>query len=58
MIDVKREISKEEYDKAQAEGAESLISSDIIIGYGVSCARVYEEDGKFYLTYWRGNSCD
>lgn len=59
MTDVTYEIDKEKYDKAIEEGAYSIINPDIIMGYGVYCAEVTAtEDGKYYLHYERGSSCD
>ena len=58
MIDVNREITKEEYDKANEKGPYSLIPESIVMGYGVYGAEVYEEDGKYFLSYSRGDSCD
>lgn len=58
MVDIEREITKENYEKAKAEGPESIISMDILMGYGCYGAKVFEKDGKFYLQYTRGNSCD
>ena len=51
-------ISKEEYEKAQSEGARSIIGESELMGYGVYGARVFEQDGEYYLTYERGSSCD
>ena len=58
MIDVNREISKEEYNKAMDESAYVLIDDSVKMGYGAYGAQVYEKDGKYYLYYRRGNSCD
>lgn len=59
MIDVTYEISKEDYEKALRDGAGSLIKNPALwMGYGVYDPRVYESDGKYYLTYSRGTSCD
>jgi len=58
MVEVMYEISKEEYDKGQKEGAKSLVSETIQLGYGCYCAKVFERDGKYYLRYDRGSSCD
>ncbi len=52
------EISKEEYDKAIKEGPDSIISDSVHMGYGVYSSSVTESDGKYYLTYERGSSCD
>ena len=60
MIDVEREISKEDFEKAKEskEGAYCLISDDVKMGYGAYCAKVFEKDGKYWLTYSKGDSCD
>ena len=58
MTDVNREITKEEYDKAKEEGAYSIISEAIVMGYGAYGAYVYEKEGKYFLTYSSGSSCD
>lgn len=58
MIDVKREITKEEYEKALKEGAYSLIPNYIIAGYGAYGAKVSKEDDRYILSYSRGESCD
>ena len=52
------EISKEEYEKAKAEGAKAIIGDSIKMGYGIYGAKVTEIDGKFYLSYEQGDSCD
>lgn len=58
MVDITVPISKEEYDKAQANGAYSIIGDSIKMGYGVYGASVTEVDGRYYLSYSRGDSCD
>ena len=58
MIDVSYEITKEEYERALEKGASSLIGIEIKMGYGVYGASVSEVDGKYYLRYSRGDSCD
>ncbi len=58
MVSVKHEITKEEYEKAQAEGVYSIIPDSIVMGYGCYGASVSEHDGKYYLSYDRGDSCD
>ena len=58
MVDIKRQITEAEYNKAKKETPYSLISDNIKMGYGVYGASVYEEDGKYYLEYSRGDSCD
>ena len=59
MVTVTYEISKEEYEKAQKDGAKSLITDPALLyGYGVYGAWVREMNGKYYLTFDRGNTCD
>lgn len=57
MIHVCYEISKEEYEKGK-KNPYDLISSEIKMGYGCYGAEVTEVDGKYYLSYDRGESCD
>lgn len=58
MVKVCFEISKDDFEKAKEQGARSLIGESIICGYGVYGAEVKEIDGKYYLSYERGDSCD
>lgn len=60
MVDVCYEIDKEQYDKAQTDpaGPYCLISNAVKMGYGCYGARVKEQDGHYYLSYSRGESCD
>lgn len=58
MVHVTREISKEEYQKALEHGPKSLLSEAIICGYGCYGAEVKEVEGKYYLSYSRGETCD
>ena len=60
MVSIKEEITKEEYEKALKEGASSLIDDYWFMSYGVYGSQVYqsETDGKYYLYWQRGDSCD
>lgn len=60
MVTVTNQISKEDYEKAQKDGAMSLITSPALLnGYGVYSASVYKDrEGNCYLTYRRGETCD
>lgn len=59
MVEVTKEITKEQFDKAKEEGAMSLITNpNLLMGYGVYGAFVFERDGKHFLRYERGDSCD
>ena len=53
MVNVKREITKEEYEKAIKESPYRLIPENIIMGYGAYSASVSEVNGTYYLTYNR-----
>lgn len=58
MTHIKREITEQEYKQAQEQGPRCLISEAVICGYGCYGARTIELDGKYYLEYERGDSCD
>lgn len=60
MVTITNTISKEEYEQALEKGAMSLITSPALLwGYGVCGARVHkDDDGHYYLTYERGETCD
>lgn len=58
MVNVKVEITKEQFKQAQKDGADSLIADYIKMGYGVYSSRVREDDGMYFLEYERGDSCD
>ena len=58
MIPVKREITKEEYELSKTKGPYFLIPDYIKWGYGAYGAITKEEDGKYFLMYDRGETCD
>lgn len=59
MVEIRGiEISKEDYEKSKEKGAASLISDSIKMGYGLYMCRTYEANGRYYLDYDRGDSCD
>ena len=61
-----REISKEQFDRAIKEhngyiapvDKEEIFSMSELCGYGVYGARAAEQDGKYYVVYRLGLSCD
>ena len=63
---LRREITREQYDRAVNEHHNYLAKEDEEIvftiderwGYGVYGARVFSEDGKYYVTYRLGSTCD
>lgn len=57
-VHIKFEITKEQYERAKSGNYDGMISDSEFMGYGVYCIRATEEDGKYYLSYDRGSSCD
>ena len=60
-----KEISKEIYDKAiknngyiTDEDEWKVFTESQIMGYGIYGTHVYEEDGKYYVHYSMGDTCD
>lgn len=59
MIEVKREISKELAERAIHENNwEGIFDISEVCGYGVYGSRIIEEDGKYYVQFSRGETCD
>lgn len=65
MINCTREISKEIFDKAKTYGNSicredraKVFSKAELYGYGVYGTSVYEKEGKYYVRFERGCSCD
>lgn len=60
-----REISKEMYDRAK-QNRDYLTQDDRVkvfniserCGYGVYSPLVVEKDGKYYVSYYLGSTCD
>lgn len=57
MTEIKREITHDEVKRAKGNPFK-LIPESIVMGYGVYGARIKQENGKYYLEYERGDSCD
>ena len=56
---ITKEITKEQYDKATKEhDATGIFSVTEVCGYGVYNERFYPRDGKYYVDYQLGDSCD
>ena len=60
-----REISKEEYDKAMDNGGRltgdqelEILGGAYVYGYGLYGTAVYQEDGKYMVSFRHGDSCD
>ena len=59
MVPIKREITKEQAEKVIHEKDWSdIFDVTEVCGYGVYGERVLELDGKYYVDYSRGDSCD
>lgn len=57
------QITKEKYDYYESQpnvsaAIESDMSDDIIYGYGYYGGSIYEDNGKYYMQYSIGDSCD
>lgn len=62
---IKKEISKDIYDRAKAnrnyivsEDMSKVFSIAQLCGYGVYSPLVSEDNGKYYVNYYLGSSCD
>lgn len=60
-----REISAEQYERAKAKGGyltkedrEAVFSPSELYGYGVYGGDVIERDGKYYVRFSLGSTCD
>lgn len=59
MVPIKREITKEQAEKVIHEKDWSdIFDVAEVCGYGVYGERVREEDGKYFVEFYRGESCD
>ena len=58
MKHITREITEEEYKQAQEKGSDSLVPEYVVCGYGLYGSNVYEQDGKYFLKWVQGASCD
>ena len=59
MRRVKREITREQYiDAIENKNTAGLYTPQELVGYGVYQERIYEQDGKCYLDFMLGDSCD
>lgn len=60
-----REITKEVYNHAKtnrgyimADDRSEVFTISELIGYGVYGDQVFERDGKYYVSYLLGSTCD
>lgn len=56
---IKREITKEQYERVTMHhDAKGIFTESEVMGYGVYCDRYFEENGKYYVEFVLGSSCD
>lgn len=54
-----KEITEEQYKKATIDHDTSdVFTMQEVCGYGVYCEHFYEQNGKYYVSYQLGSSCD
>ena len=63
MRDCRREITKEMYDRSEngylkREDYLKVFDESDRMGYGIYGDHVIEEDGKYYVSFAMGDSCD
>ena len=64
VVTSRKEISKEVYDRAVAnngrmtEDDEVAILGAYVYGYGLYGTAVYQEDGKYMVSFRHGDSCE
>ena len=56
---IKREITKEQYDRViNDHDARGIFTEREVMGYGVYDTKYTEEDGKYFVSFCLGSSCD
>lgn len=59
MVTIHREITKEQYINATEKHiCEGIFKIEDVCGYGIYGERFYEKDGRYYVSYMLGDSCD
>lgn len=59
MANCTREITKEQYENVTERGdARGIFTDSEVMGYGVYSTRYYEKEGKFFVDFNLGDSCD
>lgn len=54
-----REITKEQYKRViEDHVAEGIFTDSEVMGYGVYEEEYYEKDGKYFVDFSLGSSCD
>lgn len=59
MKRIKREITPLQYHNVVAKhDTTDIFTAQEVCGYGVYCERYFQEDGKYYVEFSLGDSCD
>jgi len=59
MKRVTREITKEQFvNVIEKHDASGIFTTQELMGYGIYQERYYEQDGKYYVDFTLGDSCD
>lgn len=59
MKTITKQITEEQYNKAVNEhDVTGVFSQQEVCGYGVYNERYYAQDGKYFVSYQLGSSCD
>lgn len=59
MKTITREITKEQYINAtEKHDAKGIFTAQESMGYGIYGERFYERNGKYYVSFMMGDSCD
>ena len=54
-----RELTKEQYTNViENHDASGIFSESEVMGYGVYDDKYYEKDGKYYVEFTLGSSCE
>lgn len=61
MKRIKRELTEEQYRRViEKKDVSGIFTAQEVLGYGVYCERYFQdkEDGKYYVSFNLGDSCD
>lgn len=67
MVNSKKELTKEEWEQYTevTKSGIRIVSNELKVfgeslcmGYGIYGTRCYEEDGRYFVDYSRGETCD
>lgn len=58
MRRVTREITEEQWQKHEKGESTGIWTQSELLGYGVYGEEFYQKDGKYYVDFQMGTSCD